>query len=209
MDNQEIISYVVQAVMWLFHIVSAVLCFKGYHVLCKHDSNKSSEVNDMKYRLPSYREKTKAEAQSFNPLVTQYRFNKATEELEELPDKLDIQKFVDSSLNTALESMFDKFLQPDAQSVISDSIDDHRDTLDRLCDAMDFVEEVKDKYGMSDVASVKDVMSRIQSDIDEQTAKLKAEQDAEAAKKAESALYAKFKQFIANGGNDNEPPSQE
>lgn len=197
MDYQVIIQYVIEAVMWIFHIISAVLCFKGYHVLCKHDNNNSTEVDNMKYRTPNSRETEIPVQQSFSPLVTQYRFNKEKNELEELPNKLDVQKLVDSSLNTALEAMFDKFLNVpiDPGEAV---IDDKRDMLDRLTSAMETSEAIKDELKMDEFASLSDVRARLESDISAELAKQAAEKEKQAAEAADKSLYEKFKAFVAS-----------
>lgn len=159
----------------------------------------------MKYRLPSYREKTPAETQSFSPLVTQYRYNKSTDDLEELPDKLDVQKLVDSSLQTALEAMFDKFLSPDGQSQLQTVIDDTRDTLDRLTDAMQYVDELKDEFKLDEFASMHDVQKVLEQRIEAKQKELNDEAAKKAAEAQEQALYAQFKSFMAKqAGGQNE-----
>lgn len=197
MDILTIVGYIVDAVLFIVHIVSVIMCVCGVHTLCKHDKNDNKEISNMKYRIPSYREESPAESQSFNPLVKQFRFNKSTGELEELPDMLDVQKLVDSSLSTSLEAMFDKFLSPDPQSVAETVLDDKRDLLDRLTDALDFSEELKDKLQMDEFASLSDVKARLESDISAQLEKVNAEKEAELSKQVDVELFNKFKAFMA------------
>lgn len=156
----------------------------------------------MKFRTPDYRENTAAESQKFSPLVTQYRFNSATGQLEELPDKLDIQKLIDSHVDTALENMFERFLPSDKPSEQQLIVDDMRDDLDRLSSAMEAVDEVKEKFGLDEFASLGEVHSALSSKVAEEEAKVAAEKAAENAKQADAALYAQFKKFMEERKNE-------
>lgn len=195
-DFVDYIPYIAIALSFLLNLLNMVYTRK------KGKSIDSEVSQIMKYRLPSYREKTPAEKQSFSPLVTQYRYNKATDELEELPDKLDVQKLVDSSLQTALEAMFDKFLSPDAQSQAQTFIDDTRDTLDRLTDAMQYVDELKDEFKLDEFASMQDVQKVLEERIESKQKELNDEVVKKAAEAQEQALYAKFKAFMSKQDGD-------
>lgn len=168
--------------------------------------NKNMEFNFMKFRTPYYRETEPAKAQSFDPLVTQYRYNKTTGELEELPDKLDIRKLVNSYLSTALEAMFDKFMPSDNVSDEVVDMADTRDDIDRLSDAMAFADDLKTSLGLGEFATLKDVHTALNARLEEQSKAAKEAELAKRAKSQEEALYAQFKAFMAsqaNGGDHN------
>ncbi|UPW41583.1 hypothetical protein [Peromfec virus RodF8_50] len=192
-DIVDIIPYIVMALSFLLNFLNMVYTRKTGKSI-------DTEVNEiMKNRLPSYREsETTSTGQSFDPLVTQYRFNKTTGELEELPDKLDIQKFVDSSLNTSLEAMFDKFLSPTPTDNILADLTDTRDKLDRLSDAMEFADELREKYGLSDDTSLSDVYGVLEADINSTQEKAVKTAQENASKAVDDALLAKFKSFMAS-----------
>lgn len=200
MQIVDYIPYIVMALTFLINALSALYARKT------GKSIKSEVSQFMKYKLPNYRETEKSPEQSFDPLVPQYRFNKETGELEQLPDMLDVQKLVDSSLNTSLESMLDRFLPTDKISNLEADLSDTRDTLDRLASAMDFAEELKDKLGLDEFASLNDVQSALDKVEAEQIAKVKAEQEAKKADLEKQALFAQFEAFIKSqkGGEPNE-----
>lgn len=194
MNWYEIIERVVSCIALILCVLNAIFS-KG--------ANKKIKEIVMKYRTPNYREKVEAEAQSFDPLVTQYRYNKTTGELEELPDKLDIQKLVDSSLNTALEAMFDKYLPSEIDDIEQD-LTDNRDKLDRLSDAMNFADTLKEELKLDPFASIADVNIALQKRIDEAVAAQKAKDSEEQKKARAAALRAEIAALEQVQGVKNE-----
>ncbi len=111
--------------------------------------------------------------QTFDVYVTQYRLNKSTGELVELPDKLNLQEFINSSASTCLQSQLEKL---DLTSVTeADKIvelqNDLSDKLDYLAEAQDYFDEMIDKYHLPADSSWNDVLVHLQ--------KLKNNADAE------------------------------
>ena len=126
--------------------------------------------------------------QTFDIYVTQYRLNKSTGELVELPDKLNLQEFINSSASTCLQSQLEKL---DLTSVTeADKIvelqNDLSDKLDYMAEAQDYFDEMIDKYHLPVDSSWNDVLAHLQT--------LKANADAEL-----QALQNK-----SNGGNNDE-----
>lgn len=118
----------------------------------------------MKYRLPNYRETEESPSQSFETEVAQYRLNKSTDELEELPDKLDIQQLVDSSAPSALDNMLQS-LEPQLseEDEIIDLHNEQLDDLDRFREADDYRLEICERYGLSPYTSFKKVLEYLQT----------------------------------------------
>lgn len=126
--------------------------------------------------------------QTFDVYVTQYRLNKSTGELVELPDKLNLQEFINSSASTCLQAQLEKL---DLTSVTeADKIvevqNDLSDKIDYLAEAQDYFDEMIDKYHLPADSSWNDVLVHLQT--------LKNNADAEL-----QALQSK-----TNGGNNDE-----
>lgn len=102
--------------------------------------------------------------QTFDIYVTQYRLNKSTGELVELPDKLNLQEFINSSASTCLQSQLERL---DLTSVTeADKIvelqNDLSDKLDYLAEAQDYFDEMIDKYHLPADSSWNDVLVHLQ-----------------------------------------------
>lgn len=126
--------------------------------------------------------------QTFDVYVTQYRLNKSTGELVELPEKLNLQEFINSSASTCLQAQLEKL---DLTSVTeADQIielqNDLSDNLDYLSEAQEYFDDMIDKYNLPADSSWNDVLVHLQQ--------LKQNADAEL-----QALQNK-----SNGGNNNE-----
>lgn len=131
--------------------------------------------------------------QTFDIYVTQYRLNKSTGELVELPDKLNLQEFINSSASTCLQAQLEKL---DLTSVTeADKIvelqNDLSDKLDYLAEAQDYFDEMIDKYHLPADSSWNDVLVHLQQ--------LKQNADAEL-----QALQNK-----TNGGSNDEKKKTE
>ena len=118
----------------------------------------------MKFRTADYRQNMSdndklADGQIFDPLVPQYKLNKHTDELEEQPDKLDVQKLINSNKECALDKMLDKLMPYDETGAdnLQGRIDDTYDDLDVLSEAMDTAEDYRDKLGLTPETSLMDV----------------------------------------------------
>lgn len=155
----DIIWIVVLAINFVLNIIQF---FKTGSISKRTKSILESE--SMKYRLPNYRETEKSPSQSFETEVAQYRLNKSTDELEELPDKLDIQQLVDSSAPSALDNMLQS-LEPQLseEDEIIDLHNEQLDDLDRFRDADDYRLEICERYGLSPYTSFKKVLEYLQT----------------------------------------------
>lgn len=113
----------------------------------------------MKYRTANYREIEDSPGQAFDIEVDQYRLNKSTNELEVLPDKLDIQQVVQSSADMALPNML-QHLEPVADD-FEQVVDVHNDLLDKLDymrEADVFRSDMCVKYGLDPRTSFNKVL---------------------------------------------------
>ncbi len=117
--------------------------------------------------------------QTFDIYVTQYRLNKSTGELVEMPDKLNLQEFINSSASTCLQSQLEKL---DLTSVTeADKIvelqNDLSDKLDYLAEAQDYFDEMIDKYHLPADSSWNDVLVHLQTLKNNADAELQALQN--------------------------------
>lgn len=142
-------------------------------------SAKTVKEEFMKFRNANYFADLAAEdkakqGQVFNPLVTQFRLNERTNQLEELPDKLDIRELVRSELHTALEPTLARLMpDDDEEDEIVRIIDSSADDLDTLNEAFEVAEEWRDRLGLGDEVSHSDIFKHIQEYRDQLSDKLK------------------------------------
>lgn len=118
--------------------------------------------------MSRYYEKVKP--QSFSKFDKQFKYNELTKLLEELDDDLDVDEFVQSSADTALSAVLDRFL-PDYNvsretfDLSSFPTDENgcvdmsivQSDLDELIDMSAVLDEIKGVYGMPDNFTVKDI----------------------------------------------------
>lgn len=154
-------------IVWIFVllinlVLNIIQFFKTGRISSRTKSILESE--NMKYRLPNYRETENSPSQTFDIEVPQYRLNKSSNELEELPDKLDIQQLVDSSASSSLDNMLSS-LEPvlSDEDKIIDLHNDQLDDLDRFREADDYRLEVCERYGLSPYTSFKKVLEYLQT----------------------------------------------
>lgn len=179
-------------------IIQYVVYFLSF-IFCTVTFFRTGKINKKLYGGISMKDDVKKVAkndefvQTFDVYVTQYRLNKSTGELVELPDKLNLQEFINSSASTCLQSQLEKL---DLTSVTeADKIvelqNDLSDKLDYLAEAQDYFDELIDKYNLPADSSWNDVLGHLQQ--------LKQNADAEL-----QALQHK-----SNGGNNDEKKKTE
>lgn len=103
--------------------------------------------------------------QTFDIYVTQYRLNKSTGELVELPDKLNLQEFINSSASTCLQAQLEKLdltSVTDADKIV-ELQNDLSDKIDYLAEAQEYFDDMKDKYQLPADSSWNDVLAHLQS----------------------------------------------
>lgn len=102
-------------------------------------------------------------SQSFTPYQDQYVLDPATNELVKLEVQRNVQKYIESFADCALECVMDKFLN--VQSVDNDNIietyNQRRVDLADLGAFMELAEEYREKYEMPLTASVSEIYARI------------------------------------------------
>lgn len=131
-------------------------------------------IEKMNYRLPDYQEKkgfdNKTVSQDFtgSNLKKDYVLNDKEDVLVEKPEKIDIQKMIDSCVETSLERALERYLPQNVQDV--DEVEDFTtvsNDLESLSQVIDIAEEYRDKYGLSDDMSVSDIYSYINNLADD------------------------------------------
>ncbi len=151
--------FVANLLSFIFGLVIMIVQLKKYKLF----KNQTKE-NNMEYRVASYREKTDSPSQSFDTEVDQYRLNKSTNELEKLPDKLDIQQLVQSAEQQSLSNLL-QHLEPPVTE-LDEVVDVHNElltSLDIMRDADNFRSEMCAKYGLSPKTSLDDVIKTLQA----------------------------------------------
>ncbi|QXN75065.1 hypothetical protein [Microvirus mar18] len=169
----------------------------------KTSVNKFMEFTDMKTRAPDYREKQVTEArdenglplkggivnsdgaimpdpaaQSFTNMRTEYKLDKRTNTLVELPDKTDLQELINSAVSTAFEQQIARLLVDHEQPIPDTNEQDYEDSVDDLMDfaaVLDRAEEYREKLGLPLEMPVTDVFAKVQSYSEDLKKKLSAQ----------------------------------
>lgn len=119
-------------------------------------SIKSLEEFMKKYKTIDTREN---KPQEFSEEITDYILNPATNELEELPVKKNVQSEIQSYLDCALERALEKYL-PKQEVKEDDLVADYTSKVDDLAafgDVMDLAEEYREKYDLPDNYTLSDI----------------------------------------------------
>ena len=165
-------------------IIQYVVYFLSF-IFCTVTFFRTGKINKKLYGGISMKEEVKKDAkkdefaQTFDIYVTQYRLNKSTGELVELPDKLNLQELINSSASTCLQSQLERL---DLTSVTeADKIvelqNDLSDKLDYLVEAQDYFDEMIDKYNLPADSSWNDVLVHLQTFKNNADAELQALQN--------------------------------
>lgn len=159
---QEFFDEWLPLIQWLFYALIFIISF------CRTGSVKSAlealkKEIDMKYRTPDYRENQGDSvdddgvvtpfrddyAQTFDNRQTKYVYNRKTKDLEEEPEKVDLQELVNSSRDVALQKVLQQFLPPQTQlDLAQDALTDMQDVLDASMEFKDMLEDYRDKFEM-------------------------------------------------------------
>lgn len=165
-------QYFLQFLNVIFCLVLVIVQIKKYKLQTK---NSNLEVSNLKLRSPSYQTKkgaTKA-SQSFDTLVSQYRLNKSTNLLEELPDKIDLQELVNSCRSSILSEILSR-LEP-----VPSEVDKVVDMRDELMDNLDLMREYDNtrlelcsKYNLPDTTTYEQLNELLTSERDKLSGKI-------------------------------------
>lgn len=182
MDLQELLtwlssngySWLVDLLNIIFGLVIMIVQLKKF----KFQKNQSKE-DILKYRTANYRDKVHSPAQSFATEVDQFRLNKSTNELEKLPDKLDIQQLVQSAEAQALPNML-QHLEPELteEDVVVDYHNDLLDNLDMMREADNYRLGLCEKYKLNPTLSLDKVIAYLNEQEAVQRGKIEALQKA-------------------------------
>lgn len=146
-----------------FFSIIAIVCFIITYIRTgniKKSISDFREVYDMKYKtVDSERKKYN---QSFTPEVKDYLLNSVTNELEELPKKKNVDDYIQSHIESCLERALERFLPKVKYE--DDLIADYTERCDDLAslgEAIEMAEYYREKFGLSDSASIADIYSAV------------------------------------------------
>ena len=154
----ELIDYLIPVAIG---IISCIITF----VRTGKIKSINNEVKEMKYRIPSYREKEESKATTYNLEVPQYRLNKQTGELVELPTKKNLQEALNSFRDVALTDVIERYMPVDqsSEAPVLEAYEYNSDRLDALLIASEYTNELRRKYGYSDTATLSDIIADLQA----------------------------------------------
>ncbi|WGL31440.1 hypothetical protein [Dipodfec virus UOA04_Rod_1056] len=158
----------------IFYIVSVILsAITAVITFVRTGTIKKEFKKDMLYRSPGYQEslsdeEKKKQSQSFDNLKTEYVLNKNKNELEEKPDKTDLQSLINSSIDTALDRVLQR-LMPESQDIESEIESEYDAVSDDLIDyaeILDRAEDYRERFNLPLEMSVDDIYKHVQSEAD-------------------------------------------
>lgn len=153
-----LIEYLIPIVMG---IISCIITF----VRTGKIKSINNEVKEMKYRVASYREKEEPKATTYVMEVPQYRLNKQTGELVELPTKKNLQEALNSFRDVALTDVIERYmpLEQSSDAPVLEAYEYNSDRLDALLIASEYTNELRKKYGYADTATLSDMIADLQA----------------------------------------------
>lgn len=163
------VEELVELICYLLPVLGSVLGCIITFVRTGKIKNIDKEIRDMKYRTLDYREKEKPEGTSFAYEVPQYRLNKQTNRLVELPVKKNLQESLNSFRDVALTEVIERYMPVDTtqESPVLDAYGYNSDRLDVLLTACDYADELRSKYGYTDEMSLLDMINDLQAKNEE------------------------------------------
>ena len=205
--NIDFIIWIIVGATTLVISIAAFICTFIRTGSVKKSVNAATEVlKGMKQRLPNYRESEPASAHEFSELVPNYVYNEETKELEVIGQR-NIQKEIDSHADCALDKILSRLL-PDEYGLTGFAggthigNDDYETVycattpLDDLNELNVWADDMAEKYGLDDSASLRDVIAAINK---------AAQSDAKAA----AQLVAPVADTAKKGGETNAQTSPE
>uniref|UniRef100_A0AAU8B8D1 Uncharacterized protein n=1 Tax=Dulem virus 82 TaxID=3145793 RepID=A0AAU8B8D1_9VIRU len=120
----------------VYLLVSFVLYFRT-----RNNKYLMEVLNEVKYRLPDYREREPAEAQSFDTMKPVYRLNKQTNELELTDEVIDMQELLNSAKDYCLSACLERFLPTQTVDETVAQRDAYYDDLDIMTQYYDIADE--------------------------------------------------------------------
>ena len=161
MDIESILSLIEYLIPVIMGIISCIVTF----VRTGKIKSINNEVKEMKYRVASYREKEEPKAITYNLEVPQYRLNKQTGELVELPTKKNLQEALNSFRDVALTDVIERYMPVDesAEAPVLEAYEYNADRLDALLIASEYTNELRKKYGYSDTATLSEIIADLQA----------------------------------------------
>ncbi|QXN75045.1 hypothetical protein [Microvirus mar13] len=137
--------------------------------------NAFKEVYDLKYKTLETNKKQRPKPTEFSEYKDAYVLNPATNELEKLPTQENIQERINSFLECALDRALEKFMPKNVveRDDVAEEYAASRVDLADLADAMEIAEQYRERFGLSENASMADIYAR----VDKEAAALKAKLD--------------------------------
>lgn len=170
-DNAEMV------VQTLFSFLAVIAFFVNYVRTGKIDKELKNlifkENNDMIYKTPN--SAAKVSTQEFSETVPDYVLNERTNVLERSPIDKDIQAYIQSYCDCALDKLLEKFLPQDVV------LNEKQDTLHQMqidigaaADVFDLAEDYREKYNLDDSWNISQIFEYVQQQADKLNADISA-----------------------------------
>lgn len=171
---------------WLSNLnlenILSLICFIGAFIFSLVNFFRTGRLNNgAKNFIKSEVEELKTNSnrvpvQTFSEERTDYILNKATNLLEESPLKVNIQKEIQSHVESCLEFVLEALNNPESYVIEGDNVQPVDSVAERMQmnedlayagDIFDMAEEYREKFGLSADMSVQDIFAHVQKYSDE------------------------------------------
>ena len=126
----------------------------------------------MNYKFKTVQSVQETKGQTFQTTKPVYRLNKATGELEDTGETVDLQEVINSCIDTALSRALDRLMPKVEQAEDVAQLDVMREDLDFAMETCNRAEEYREKYNLDDSLSVTDIYDYVAKQADLLKAKI-------------------------------------
>lgn len=115
----------------------------------------------MNYKFKTLQSVEPSEGQTFPTTKPVFRLNKATGELEDTGETVDLQEVINSCIDTALDRALDRLMPKVQQAEDLIELETMREDLDFAMEACNRAEDYREKFKLDDKLSVTDVFAYV------------------------------------------------
>lgn len=150
---QDVVILTVSLIAFIFTLVRTGSIQKSVNTL--------KEFEEMKYRLPDYRESEKEKRGTvFTLEVPEYRLDKKSNTLVELPEKKNLQDVLNSNRDVELTTSIERLMPDSVESDngVMEAYGYNADRLEMLVEYSEALNELKRKYAYDDEITIAEIV---------------------------------------------------
>lgn len=168
-----------------FEIIKILALLLGVILFSKKSNKNFLEVFEMLFKTNDVLGQS-TKGQNFTRFSKVYRLNKATGDLEDTGDVIDVHELIQSCKDTSLDACLEKYL-PNVTTAEDTAINYHKslDVLDAMLNATQLAEKYRDELELDSSLSFNDIFKKVKEHSDSLANQLKNINVSEFEKKSE------------------------